>query len=159
MEVIWNHLTERNLETLEKVKSIYLKRALGLSKTTRSRLVYLLARETFLIEDIKLRYMLQHTKAFENQLRTMEEKRENVWPEFYGTEAMINRTWTAPNFKLRHVVTRLSTHGFHHLICRNKNFHDPNIACVCELCNKGCERYHIEQCPKRIKSISEYANM
>ena len=41
----------------------------------------------------------------------MEEKQADVWPEFYGTEAMTDRTWTTSNFELRHVVTRLSIHG------------------------------------------------
>lgn len=44
IEVIWEHLTERNLETIEKVKSTYLKKTLGVSKTTKSRLVDLLTR-------------------------------------------------------------------------------------------------------------------
>ena len=159
IEVIWSHLTENNLNTLEKVKATYLKRALGVSKTTRSRLVYLLAREPFLLEDIKLRYMLQHTKALGNQMKIMEEKRADVWPEFYGTGAMTDRTWTTSNFELRHVVTRLSIHGFHHLLCTNKTHHDPTPACVCELCSKVCERYHIELCTKRLRSIRDYANV
>ena len=97
IEVIWSHLTENNLNTLEKVKATYLKRIFGVSKTTRSRLVYLLAREPFLLEDIKLRYMLQHTRALGNQMKTMEEKRADVWPEFYDTGAMTDRTWTTSN--------------------------------------------------------------
>jgi len=45
IEVIWTHLNERNLATLESAKSTYIKRAIGVAKNTRSRLVYLLARE------------------------------------------------------------------------------------------------------------------
>ena len=96
-------------------------------------------RETFLIDDIKLRHQLQPTRAFKNQ---MENKRREVQPEFYGTRAMIDRTWTEPNFELRHVVNRMAIHGFHHLICTNKTYHNPTTACICELCNKVCERYH-----------------
>ena len=49
-------VNERNLATLESVKSTYIKRAVGVAKNTRSRLVYLLARETFLIENLRTMY-------------------------------------------------------------------------------------------------------
>ena len=147
------------VNALEKVKATFLKRALGVSKTTRSRIVYLLAREHFLLEDIKLRCMLQHTKALGNQMKTMEKKRADVWPELYGTGAISDRTWTISNFELRHVVTRLSFHDFHQLICTNKTYHVPTPACVCELCSKDSERYHIELCTKRLRSIRDYANV
>ena len=38
IEIIWPHLTVANLEIMERVKALYLKRALRLSKTTRSQL-------------------------------------------------------------------------------------------------------------------------
>ena len=53
IDVIWTHLNERNLATLESVKSTYIKTAIGVAKNTRSRLVYLIARETFLKEDLR----------------------------------------------------------------------------------------------------------
>ena len=56
IQVIWTHINERNLATLESVKSTYIKRVIGVAKNTRSRLVYLLARETFLIEDLRTMY-------------------------------------------------------------------------------------------------------
>ena len=63
IEVIWTHLNERNLTTLESVKSTFIKRAIGVAKNTRSRLVYLLVRETFLIEDLRTMYPLLNTTA------------------------------------------------------------------------------------------------
>ena len=38
LENVWAHLTYQNLTDLEKIKSTYLKRALGLSKYTPSRI-------------------------------------------------------------------------------------------------------------------------
>lgn len=157
IEVIWPHLTEKNLSVLERVKALYIKRAIGVSKTTRSRLVYLLARETFLIEDLRT-LPLQNTVAYENLLKSLERKREEIPLEFFGTGAMIDRTWTAANFEMRHVLTRMAVHGFHHMICNNTVFHEPSETCVCKLCEQRCERYHLELCNKRELSISEYAN-
>lgn len=158
LEIIGPHLTVENLTTLERVKATYIKKAIGVSKTTRSRLVYLLARESFLIEDLRTNLMLPNTSASARLLKTLQEKRDDIPPEFYGTGAMIDRTWTKENFELRHVITRMGVHGFHHLICKNTTYHEPNATCECKLCHRICERYHIELCSKRTKSISEYAN-
>jgi hypothetical protein len=51
IEIIWNHLTKSNLTDIEIVKSTFLKRAMCLSKYTPSRLTYVLARETYAIEE------------------------------------------------------------------------------------------------------------
>ena len=75
----------------------------------------------------------------------------------FGTGAMVEREWTSVNCELRHVITRLGVHGFHHLLCRDETFHDPTDSCVCNLCERQCEKYHIERCRKRTKSICEYA--
>lgn len=159
IEIIGEKLTRANLETLEKVKATYIKKAIGVSKNTRSRLVYLLARETFLIEDLRTNMILPRTNASEQLLTTLREKREATPEEFYGTGAMIDRQWTKENCELRHVITRLAVHGFHHRICKTTAYHEPNDLCECSLCGKKCERYHIELCSKRTKSISEYAKL
>ncbi|PSN45027.1 hypothetical protein C0J52_23366 [Blattella germanica] len=58
IEVIWEHLTEKQLESIEGVKSRFLKRAMGLSEHTPCRLVYVMARENFLIEEIGWNHLL-----------------------------------------------------------------------------------------------------
>ena len=40
IEIKWSYITEKNLLALEIIKSLYIKRAIGVAKTTRSRLVY-----------------------------------------------------------------------------------------------------------------------
>ena len=60
-----------NLATLESVKSTYIKRTIGVAKNTRLRLVYLLARETFLLEDLRTMYPLPNTTASENLLKSL----------------------------------------------------------------------------------------
>ena len=51
-----------------------LKKSAGALKTTRSRLVYLLARETFLIEDLKTTFVRPYTRASE-KLQSLRKRR------------------------------------------------------------------------------------
>jgi hypothetical protein len=63
MELIWKYLTRKQLLELEQMKARYVKRVLGVSEHTRSRLVYELAKETFFVEDLKTFLMLPTTTA------------------------------------------------------------------------------------------------
>ena len=128
----------------------------GVSKFTRSRLTYELARETFLIEDLRTTLLLPSTENAEKHLMEMKKKRNEIPLEFYGTDAMTDRTWTSANQKLRHVVVKLAIHGYHHKICKNTSYHDANNNCVCSLCGELCEKYHITKCKNNRKSISDY---
>ena len=53
-----------------------------------------------------------------------EAKERTIWPEFYATEAMIDRRWTEANYEMRHVGTRLAVHGFHHHVCEKRVHHE-----------------------------------
>ncbi|KAJ4438749.1 hypothetical protein ANN_14700 [Periplaneta americana] len=90
------------------------------------RLVYVLAQETFLIEELRTKLDLPSTSNWKKALDERIRKREDIWEDFYITEAMINRTWTDTNQKLRHSVTSLAVHGYHHKICRIQSFHEPD---------------------------------
>ena len=61
LEEIWEYLTRRQLQELESLKPRYLKRVLAVSKFALSGYVYFLAREIFLIEDLRTQMLLQHT--------------------------------------------------------------------------------------------------
>lgn len=157
IELIWDQLKVSDLETIEKVKASFLKRTLGVSKFTRSRLVYVLTREDYLIQEIRNRMLLPSTTALQVALGRREQKRMDIWWEFYSTDAMTKWDWTQSNYDLRHVITRFACHGFHHAVCTNKRFHEPCDSCVCELCGDHCGRYHLQFCRKRTKSLCDYA--
>lgn len=157
IEVVWEKLTRSDLARIEQIKSRYLKRVLGIGKNAKSRLTYELTRETFFLEDIRLRHLLASTGPYAELIEERRAKRTEIDPEFYGTGAMTDRTWTKENQPQRHIIIKLATHGFHHKMCKNKVFHEPCEACVCELCGKFCERYHILKCNRRTRSISEYS--
>lgn len=153
IELIWEKLSLQDLMTLEAVKSRFLKATLGVSRYTRSRLAYELAREPFFIEDLRMK--LPSTDSSNKLLQEREKKRREIWMEFYATTAMTNRSWTEANQDLRHLVNSMAVHGYHHKICKNKCFHDPEENCVCEMCEQPCDRYHITTCKKRVKPLAE----
>ena len=57
LELVWEKLMVSDLDRLEKIKTCFLKRPLGLGKTAPSRMTYELARETFFIEYIRIRLL------------------------------------------------------------------------------------------------------
>jgi hypothetical protein len=83
INIVWCKLSTSDLNAIEKVKARFLKAALGLSKFTPSRLVYELARETFLTKDNRLRYLLAPTKASTKLLEQRKQKREHIYHQIY----------------------------------------------------------------------------
>ncbi|KAJ9587891.1 hypothetical protein L9F63_018672 [Diploptera punctata] len=63
IELIWEKLSTSDLERLEKVKPRFIKKALGASKYTPNRMAYMLARETFFLEDLRQRILLPATES------------------------------------------------------------------------------------------------
>ena len=157
IHIIWDHLKLRDLKTLENVKATYLKKVLGVSKHTPSRYIYLLTREPFLIEDLRYTLLLPSTNAYNKLLAERQQKRE-VDDEFYSTSAMIDRSWTEPNQKMRSTVNRLAVHGFHHKVCVKTEYHTATEECVCKLCSEKCPKYHVLTCKKNNKSITELSS-
>jgi len=157
IELIWEYFTLKQLLELEKMKARYLKRVLMVSQHTRSRLVYELAKETFFVEDLKTSLMLPTTTAYKDALRELNDKKMDIWEDFYTTEAMTNRKWTETNYQLRHVTNRIAVHGFYFKFCSEARFHEPSDECRCKLCSARCGRYHITECTARTSSMTELA--
>ncbi|PSN31269.1 hypothetical protein C0J52_26593 [Blattella germanica] len=108
----------------------------------------------YLADKQQRRAFLETRQSLEMKLVIEEQSAEQEYRflRFYGTGAIIDREWTKENFELRHVLTRLTVHGFHHRICKTTAYHEPEDTCVCSLCENNYERYHIELCTKRTKS-------
>ena len=104
-----------------------------MSQLTQSRLVYELAKETFFVEDLKTSLMLPTTKAYTDALRELNNKKKDIWEDFFTTEVMTNRKWTETNYQLRHVINRIAVHGFHFKFCGEARFHEPSDECRCKL--------------------------
>ena len=156
IDVIWEYLSCKQLQELESLKPRYLKRVLGVSKYALSRYAYVLARETFLVEDLRLQMLLPATPACEELLRELRKKRDSISESFYNTDAMVNTEWMRAEYELRHVVTRFAIHGFHHRICTTKSFHQACQECICVLCSEQCHIYHALECKKRSVSLIKF---
>lgn len=76
----------RNVEALSHVKTSFFKRALGLHRTTRNRLVRLLAHSPLLFEDLRRCIKRPTTKLFKTILRKLAE----VDGDFFASGRMKN---------------------------------------------------------------------
>jgi transcriptional regulator with GAF, ATPase, and Fis domain len=68
-------------------------------------------------------------------LRIRMEKQNDIWEDFYATDAMTTYSWKNSNQELRHVITRLAVHGFHSRVCSDEKFHELNSECVSYVVN------------------------
>jgi hypothetical protein len=128
-----------------------------LLRFTASWLAYTMAREPFLVEELRNDLLLPSTDAFKTLMDKRRQKQDNIWWEFYSTEAMIDRDRKKSNYNLRHTTTRFATHGFHRKICQKSNYHTPKQNCICRLSDRPCERYHIVARKKRVLSLMQYS--
>ena len=143
---VWEHLSVSQLGRLDRVKPAYLKRVMGLHQNSKNRLVYLLAGTPLFIEDVKKRFSLPFTPAYEQFIHEYEMKMCDINPDFFKTGAMQDDTWKGTHRTNRHIVTRYAIHGFHHNLCRTAGFHEPNTQCRCSNCGLHCGRYHANEC-------------
>jgi len=146
IQLIWPHLTAHQLGDLDKVKATFLKRALGLHKNSRNRLVYILCGSTTFIEELVTRFCLPETDALKIFRQRFAEKMRDVPEDFYSSAAMRNQFWKSPSTKTRHIITRYSVHGFHGSMCTTSTFHEPCESCICKFCNNQCPIYHHDTC-------------
>jgi len=146
IEIIWDHLSSALLEKLDRIKPAFLKRALGLHRSSLNRYVYLLSDTSLFVEDLKRRFKLATTPAYLEFVSLWERKMAEINPDFYCTGAMTSEAWKGANRTNRHVVTRFAVHGFHHVLCATVGFHEPTDVCTCSRCGENCHKYHAAVC-------------
>jgi hypothetical protein len=159
IQIAWVHLSVNNLLYLEKVKAGYLKRALCVAQTTKSRLVYALANTIFFVEEIREKFKLPETPNFKLFRELQYSKLATINDNFLNTKAFKSEDWKGPQYDKRHLYTRFAVHGFHYHICENKEYHEALDSCICSLCKERCTQYHLEDCTKRLLPITHYATL
>jgi len=155
IEIIWDKLSTSDLQRMEKVKARFLKRALAAGKYAPNRMMYMLARETYFLEDLRFRLLLPPTEAYRKAISQRRQKEREIESSFFATDAMVNRDWTGSNQSQRYAIIGLTVHGFHHKMCINTKFHQPSEQCVCKICEQACERYHFHKCKKRTGTLND----
>lgn len=159
IDLMWNNLTILHLKKIEKVKSLFVKRALCVARTTLTRLAYKLAGCKYFIMEIKDRFGLPETPGFIAFTQEVDRKTREIADEFYSTQAMTSQRWKEPLQTARHITTREAVHGFHHAFCTRGRCFQPNEECACRFCGAPCARYHYTKCggsPSLRQLSSEY---
>jgi hypothetical protein len=146
IRAIWRELKISDLEDLEGIKANFLKRTMGLSKYTRNRLTYLLAKTPSFIDELMGIYNLEETAASLEFKRRLNLRVAEVNPEFLSSFAMTDSNWMASLYDLRHLICRTAVHGFHHKYCEDVSYHQPAEECRCRFCGSLCTLYHLDQC-------------
>jgi hypothetical protein len=157
---IWQYLTLSDFRRLEKVKGLFLRRLLNIAWNSRSNLTYCMIECPLLVEQLKQKFNLPETPAYNKFYEQRLCELSSIPDEFYNLDLFSNEEWKGPNFKSRHIYTRFAIHGFHGHMCKTKRFH-ANITdeCICKLCELPCSRYHLKDCKKRTKTLTEYSKM
>lgn len=146
LQAVWEDLKSNHFETLDSCKFAFFKRVLGLHQSTKNRLVALITGLPLLSEELSLNFPL--TPELESHLDAFADKLGDINPEFFSTPIMVQTDWNLPLYKKRHLVARVSIHGFHHKICRDTDRHDPEPDCVCTFCEENCHSVlHVFECP------------
>lgn len=141
-------LTLENLKQIDRVKTTFLKRALGLHRNASSTLSLQLTHESSLVEELILNGY-EFPQASLEPYRLFREARnmEFVANRFTDGPAFLNDKWRSSLQKNRSLVCRTTAHGFHHKLCLAENFCDQGVECICKYCGeRGIARYHILQC-------------
>jgi hypothetical protein len=119
-----------------------------MDKTLRSRLTYELVETDLFVNDLKCKYKLPDTVAYNDFMEQKIVNFSQIDPEFYETPAFSDSKWKNVNFKDRHLFTRYACHGFHHKLCKRKVYHtEASVKCKCKFCNQQIDYYHLFKCP------------
>ena len=149
-------LTTRHLVDIDRIKTTYLKIALGLHKNVPNTLTLMIAGENSLTEDLKEKLDIREN-IWTDYLQQRETKIESVIENDYllGPAFMCDR-WRKTNQRDRHFITRFTAHGFHFKICDLTHFHDADECCVCRLCGEKATRYHLTACAAAGKPFAQF---
>ena len=160
IEHVWPALTCTSLRALDSVKAAYLKRTLGVSRLTRSRLIYLMTDTQPLSVDLFKTGQFDRTEAYTRHVEELNRKQIEVPVDFFGTPAMTTETWKESHSDTRHAITRYSSHGFHHIICKTKHFREASEQCICKQCEEThIGVYHLLNCSTRTRGLMFYAKL
>jgi hypothetical protein len=144
-------MTLQNLREIDKVKSALLKAALGLHRSASSTLAHELFGTPTLSWDLKNTNHQFDETVWQSYLDYREERNVNFVAEnFTEGPAFTTTAWKNAYFTTRHILTRATAHGFHHLLCQAEFYHNPLPSCICKYCiSPASNRNHILLCRYR----------
>ena len=150
---IAKYMTTANLLQLDKIKSAFYKKALGLHASVSSTFALALCSEKQYSEqlidenyDFRSEVIDAYNDNIEDRFLACTAKKFTDGPAFQRND------WMERNRKDRHLTTRATFHGFHHLLCMTSCY-DPaalreDSTCTCRICQThNIDRYHLLACP------------
>ena len=143
-------LPARLLIEADRVKTIFLKKALCLPKNASATLALHLCETPALIVELQAQGLQLDPTQWEQYLEHRGE-REAAFTEkeFVNGPAFADPVWRRSHQKHRHAYTRSTAHGFHHRMCETRDFHSPAEGCVCRRCGGPASALlHMLQCPE-----------
>ena len=150
LDIISPRLTLPQLLDLDKIKSAFLKKTLGLHISASATLAHELAGCLPLCLDLKHKNFQFDPRVWEGYLEQREERGINFCIDYGTGPAFKFGEWKRAHQKNRHFYTRATSHGFHHRLCSFQNCFSPDLeTCTCVLCGRNAGLHHIEECPAR----------
>ena len=143
-------LTVANLHELDKVKSAFFKKALGLHSSASSTFALGLCDESQYCEElVKGGFDFKRQVISEYREDIEERVWRNITERFTDGPAFLTSDWKDFGRKDRHVLTRTTYHGFHHRLCVDMCYSPvpEEATCICRLCLQPAPRLHILACP------------
>ena len=90
------------------------------------------------MEDLQEKGFKFDSLEFEKYKQRLDtEKQHFVIADYADSPAFNNQIWKQALSGNRYLITGFTAHGFHHHLCKQRNFHKRNSACVCRLCNES----------------------
>ena len=148
LAAVWERMSVRLLGMVETVKASFLKRCLGVARSTKNRLVYSLLEERSFIEELLPILKVRCTLAVDEYLRAFKKKVEGVAVDGFweGSPALDRDEWRGAGRPGRSLIIRVSLHGLHGDICSSRRCFIASEDCICKFCGGVCEQMHIWSC-------------
>ena len=144
---ISSFLSLAHLREIDKIKTSYLKRVLGVHKSSSSTVALMLTSEKSLTEDLMDKLDLRDEIRGQYLQERADKIEERIQDGYLLGPGFQTDRWRGTNQSNRHLISRLTMHGFHHKICFNTSYHNPTSDCICTCCRESChDRYHILDC-------------
>lgn len=138
-----------NLKEIDKVKSSYLKRVLGLPRNSSSTLALELCEVKSFVEDLMSsnNYVFNESVIQEYEHYREERRIEFVFKNYTDGPGFQSTGWKRALQQNRAYVCRLTWHGYHQYICLKGYCFNIDEDCVCKYCGENeVNRYHILRC-------------
>ena len=158
ISVIWNDLSVKQLQILDRSKFLFFKRVLGVHKTASNRKVAVLADISSLAEDLVRTGRVGSSDIFRSYIRDFEDRLSELPELFFLTPGILQSNWRTAMCENRSVVMRFSVHGFHFSLCVFEDNHEACDYCVCRYCDQSCSLLHGLNCPA-FNSLNDLAQV